>query len=740
MKAGCLCWRIAVVTSVFVVLCAPLAGAQTQGAGRVPRGYMTSLQELSRIKAQADKKVEPYASAVAAATAFADGHLGTAHAYVVPESYDFDHKDLELPTWMCEMSRAAYGLVLAYRLTGNDAYAKKTREYLLAVQRCKNLDATYQRWAMVNVSVHVPKFVHAADLLEGWDGWSVDDRRALQEWACQVAYPVCRRSLKQNVGGNHVWADAACMTFADYCWDRPELRFRSEDPADLEIFDTAEAYAHARQEFFNQANGNNEAAVSYNADNFVFGQEGIMRKAMIRPDGGVPDGLLFSEKSDSTVIRNVTNGSNYTVVWLMSTMEAYLYACELAYRRGDPGLYAHIATTADQQYVVETGAVVTLPPGRGSVREMFLFLLMNEERGGAALDFNDYHRGVFEVFLRRYKDWALPVFVDWRIVDGQFVGGRFEIRQLAKANVDRLDAFLQKVRPIADAWIPFATLTHADPLGVVGEPPTVPPPGGEAGAPIAPKWLTVTPHSGVVCLAWQAPPRATSYLVKRSTKSGTGYETIAAKLTSSKYTDTKVANGTTYYYVVVPMKGDAEGKASGEAAVTPKFEPPLPPIVGSTMIPAGSSWKYIADGKEPDPGWRGKTFSETRWLSGKGPLGFGVPTAATPVAAGRQTYYFRKIFAINTEPTKFPRHSLSVTYTGGFVLYLNGQEVLRRAMPDGPVSYKTPATGTSGVTSEVIDLTRQINPLIPRLPHAGGRSAPERGHRQEFHLGGQAGQ
>ena len=180
---------------------------------------------------------------------------------------------------------------LAYRLTGNEAYAKKTREYLLAVQKCKNMDVTYQRWAMVNVSVHVPKFVHAADLLEGWEGWSAADRGAFQDWACRVAYPICRRSLKENVGGNHAWAEAACMTFADYCWDRPDLRFRSENQDDQAVFGAIEAYTHARQEFFNQANGNNGAAVSYNTDNFVCGQGRILWKSMIRPDGGVPDGL-----------------------------------------------------------------------------------------------------------------------------------------------------------------------------------------------------------------------------------------------------------------------------------------------------------------------------------------------------------------------------------------------------------------------------------------------------------------
>ena len=710
MTAGIPRTRILVsLMIVTAILCSPGVGTEANSQGsREPRGYLTSLPELARVKEQADKKVEPYASAVSATINFAEDHLKAEHRYEVPRSYNFNHNETERPDWMAEMGRAAYGLTLAFRLTGKEAYALKARDYIHDIQKCKNLNEAYLRYAMCYVCIHIPKFIHAADLLEGWDGWAATDRRDLQDWACQVTYPICRRSLKENTGGNHAWAASAVMAIADYCWDRPALLFKSEDANDRIYFDAEQAYAHARQELLNQINGNNNAAASQNADNFVFGQGCVLKKAMIRPDGGLPDGLFKNEKSGATVIKNVANGSNYTVVWTMSTLEAYLFASELALRRGDPSLYANIRTTSEFHYVADTGATLTLPPGRGSIRQVLSFLVTNEERGGPALNLNDYHRGLLEIYLRRYKDWSLPTFVDWRIVDGQVAGGRFEERPLEKTNVDRITAILGTMRPIADAWVPFATLTHADPLGVIGEPRIVAPPGGEITTPAAPEYLTATPNDGLICLSWIAPPGATEYSIKRSTQPGTGYVTIATGLGSSRYTDGKLTNGTSYYYVVVPWRGRTEGAPSVEVSATPRLQAPQP-MIGTNQITAGSSWKYYQEAKEPGPGWKDKVFVETNWTNVKAPLGFGTPAIATAIPADRKTYYIRKLFSVQAEPTNFLRHTLTVSYAGGFILYLNGEEILRRGLPAGPVTYDTPATSSGAMTTEEIDISAALN-------------------------------
>jgi hypothetical protein len=69
-------------------------------------------------------------------------------------------------------------------------------------------------------------------------------------------------------------------------------------------------------------------------------------------------------------------------------------------------------------------------------------------------------------------------------------------------------------------------------------------------------------------LTWTATPGATSYHVKRSTTSGSGYRQIAAPA-AANYTDTGLGNGTAYFYVVSALNAAGEGANSAEATATP---------------------------------------------------------------------------------------------------------------------------------------------------------------------------
>ena len=91
-------------------------------------------------------------------------------------------------------------------------------------------------------------------------------------------------------------------------------------------------------------------------------------------------------------------------------------------------------------------------------------------------------------------------------------------------------------------------------------------------APAAPTGLTPTAGNNQVALSWTGSSGATSYNVKRSTTSGSGYATIsgpAGTLTATTFTDTSAVNGTTYYYVVTATNGGGESANSTEASATP---------------------------------------------------------------------------------------------------------------------------------------------------------------------------
>jgi fibronectin type 3 domain-containing protein len=86
--------------------------------------------------------------------------------------------------------------------------------------------------------------------------------------------------------------------------------------------------------------------------------------------------------------------------------------------------------------------------------------------------------------------------------------------------------------------------------------------------PPAPTGLQATGGNAQVSLTWAASTGATSYHVKRSATSGSGYAQIAAP-TAANYTDTTVTNGTAYYYVVSALNAVGESANSGQATATP---------------------------------------------------------------------------------------------------------------------------------------------------------------------------
>jgi hypothetical protein len=86
--------------------------------------------------------------------------------------------------------------------------------------------------------------------------------------------------------------------------------------------------------------------------------------------------------------------------------------------------------------------------------------------------------------------------------------------------------------------------------------------------PAAPAGLLATGGNAAVSLGWSASGGATSYNVKRSMNSGSGYTTLTNTATTS-YHDTSVSNGTTYYYMVSAANAGGEGTNSAEAGARP---------------------------------------------------------------------------------------------------------------------------------------------------------------------------
>jgi hypothetical protein len=87
--------------------------------------------------------------------------------------------------------------------------------------------------------------------------------------------------------------------------------------------------------------------------------------------------------------------------------------------------------------------------------------------------------------------------------------------------------------------------------------------------PAAPSNLVATAGNQLVTLTWSPSATATNYNVKRSTTGGGPY-TSTNKVTATGYSDTQVANGTTYYYVVSAVNAAGESTNSAEVLSVPQ--------------------------------------------------------------------------------------------------------------------------------------------------------------------------
>jgi fibronectin type 3 domain-containing protein len=90
--------------------------------------------------------------------------------------------------------------------------------------------------------------------------------------------------------------------------------------------------------------------------------------------------------------------------------------------------------------------------------------------------------------------------------------------------------------------------------------------------PNAPTGLTAEPYDGRLELDWSGAFAAASYTVKRSEQPGGPYDVIATGVPGTRYTDTGLENGKTYFYVVTGVNANGEGTPSAELAAVPNVQ------------------------------------------------------------------------------------------------------------------------------------------------------------------------
>ncbi len=119
-------------------------------------------------------------------------------------------------------------------------------------------------------------------------------------------------------------------------------------------------------------------------------------------------------------------------------------------------------------------------------------------------------------------------------------------------------------------------------------------------------------------------------------------------------------------------------------------DPDQPPA-GQILLDVGQSWRYDDSGADLGTAWRSTMFDDQGWPVGATEIGFGDGDEATVVNAGNTTYYARTTFDHNGGALP-PSLELSLKADDGAAVYLNGVEVLRDNLPDGPLTAETKAS------------------------------------------------
>jgi hypothetical protein len=133
--------------------------------------------------------------------------------------------------------------------------------------------------------------------------------------------------------------------------------------------------------------------------------------------------------------------------------------------------------------------------------------------------------------------------------------------------------------------------------------------------PSVPSGLSATAGGTQVVLNWSTSAGVTSYNVKRSSTNGGPYITIASPTTTS-YTNTGLAIGGTYYYVVSAVNAEGESPNSSEVSATTVLPPANlalnKPVTVSSVEGAGYPGTSAVDG---NTGTRwSSAFSDPQWI------------------------------------------------------------------------------------------------------------------------------
>ncbi len=173
----------------------------------------------------------------------------------------------------------------------------------------------------------------------------------------------------------------------------------------------------------------------------------------------------------------------------------------------------------------------------------------------------------------------------------------------------------------------------------------------------------------------------------------------------------------------VALANPSGGEITGSSAAYALAQQPT--NAPSTLIGAGTAWRYLDDGSDQGTAWRSNSFIMSAfWSNGVAQLGFGDNDEVTRVRRTNTatfqtniTVYFRRAFTV-ADPAAFTSLAMWMLRDDGGVVYLNGTEVFRSpslAPAPTPILFNTFASqqGSAPGDNTIDTATLSASLLLP---------------------------
>jgi hypothetical protein len=172
------------------------------------------------------------------------------------------------------------------------------------------------------------------------------------------------------------------------------------------------------------------------------------------------------------------------------------------------------------------------------------------------------------------------------------------------------------------------------------------------------------------------------------------------------------------YHALSAVAYDAQGQASSPAEITVFVQAAS---ANPVLIASGSNWRYLDTGVAQDADWLQVLFDDAAWSNGPAKFGFngnnnsGIATVLSYGANSANKYpcyYFRREFVVPTLDG-MTNLFLEVQRDDGVALYLNGVDLYRSNLPEGPLAYSQLAINAADQGNTWQTVILPLTSLVP---------------------------